>query len=312
MAIIRGGKAEYKSPELSFDAKKVRLEQTIRNLMDSEQNSLNLSEQYLGLDEAKILANCQVLHSIRALNLSDNQINNEGLLSLLESPFLEKLEYLDLGINYLSDTGFKEIVLSESVKMNSLKTLLLNDNRLSDLSLETLVQAPVFSELEFLNLDYTQVGNGMAKALCESDNLMALKTLSFERGYLNDEGMKDFIRWPGLPGLENLNLSTNKLTSEGTVLLAECGKTQLLKALALSYNLIDDVGIEALGRSPHLTHLRELKVGRNPFTEKGAIFLKNSTTLTAMKVLILYEGADNTPDLMNFSKPELLAPRDQR
>ena len=73
----------------------------------------------------------------------------------------------------------------------------------------------------------------------------------------------------------------------------------------------EDDGVEALGKSPNLSSLRELNVGRNPFTEKGAVFLKESTILTAMKVLILYEGADNTPDLVNFSKPELLAPRDQ-
>ena len=60
--------------------------------------------------------------------------------------------------------------------------------------------------------------------------------------------------------------------------------------------------------SPVLTNLVELQIGRNAFTNSGADAVFNSKTLTNLKTLVLKEGAELTPGLVNYSRPELLAP----
>ena len=135
MGIIRGGDAEYEAFEPSYKEKTEKLETIIKQLLEEKPDSLKLSGKYIATDEINIIGNYSPMKSVRSLDLSDNQINDEALKHLFESDNLSNLEHLYLQINFLTGKGLSEIAKSENVKLKNLKVLLLSENRLSDSSI---------------------------------------------------------------------------------------------------------------------------------------------------------------------------------
>ena len=135
-----------------------------------------------------------------------------------------------------------------------------------------------------------------------------VKEFHLDRGYVTDEGIKLLLEWKGLEKLEVLKLASNKLTDGGVGELSKSSRLHSIKTLDLSYNQITDRGCRELANSRIIESLDTLIISRNPFTEEGAKGLKALKNSGQLKKLILYEGVDNTPDLVNYSKPELLRP----
>lgn len=308
MAIIRGGNAEYQSSQPDFEERKIRLLEAIRAQQKENNKLLRLSGQHIATEEVAVIAQAAEVCPVEFLDLSDNQVADEALITLFESAFLEQLRELDLGVNYITDEGVKQIAASEKPGIKNLKTLALNDNRITDAGVCELVASPNFQGLGVLNLDYNKVGNPTTAAFRKSS--LKLKVLSMERCYLDDTGMADLVMWPGFAGIEELTLISNKVTDEGIKLLAASENSRGLKILRLSYNLFGDEGAKALADSKELSGLIELHVGRNSFGVAGAKALTETKTLTNLKTLILNEGAGNSPNLINFSDPDMLAPRE--
>jgi Ran GTPase-activating protein (RanGAP) involved in mRNA processing and transport len=308
MAIIRGGNAEYKSSGPSSEEKKEKLEKLIYEMVYQKLDRIELSGKYIGLDEVKILGSIKLTKEFKSLILSDNQVDNDGLMTLLDSEYLTNLESLDLGINFITDSGIKNWAELDQVRLERLKILSLNDNRLGDESISTFLLSSHATSIEILNLDYTQVGNGACKALAQSSGLTNIKELHLERGYINDEGIKDFLEWEGLEGLQVLKLTSNQLTDEGIEEISRSSRLKSIKKLDLGCNQISDKGCNALAESNIIENLDFLTLSRNPFTEEGAQKLKELKISGRLKNLILYEGVDNSPNLQNYSRPELLRP----
>ena len=308
MAIIRGGNTEYESNKLSVDEKKDKFKKIIDELVINKKDHIDFSGKYVGLEEITILAGLEVIKNFRSLKLSDNQINDEALKILLGSINFNFIEFLDLGINFLTDSGIKNWAELTEVQLKKLKVLYLNDNRLSDESISIFLKSPHSIPIEILSLDYTQVGNGVCKAFAEASSLTNLKELYLERGYIDDEGIQKLLEWKGLDRLMILNLASNKLTDKGVENLTKSSRLKSIKALDLAYNQISDAGCKALANSKMIESLETLSISRNPFTEQGAKKLKELKISGRLKNLVLYEGVDNRPDLVNYSRPELLRP----
>ncbi len=308
MAIIRGGDAEYESNKPSLDEKKEKFKKIISELAANKQDHMEFAGRYIGLEEVTAIAGLEIVKDFKGLTLSDNQIDNESLKILLESPYLKNLERLDLGINFLTDSGIKDWAQLNEVRWEKLKTLFLNDNRLGDEAISAFLMSPHAASLEILNLDYTQVGNGVCNSFAETAQLTNLKEFHLDRGYVDDEGIKKLLEWEGLEELKVLKLTSNKLTDDGVEELSKSTRLRSIKNLDLGYNQITDKGCKALADSNMIESLDTLTVSRNPFTEEGAKGLKELKNSGRLKNLILYEGVDNTPDLVNYSKPELLRP----
>lgn len=309
MAIIRGGNAEYESNDSDLAEKAAKFEEKIRARLAEDASVLKLNSQYIATDEMAVLARFTLARSLKSLDVSDNQIDDVALKTLFESPILENVEELSLGINFIADDGLLAVIRSPDVRMKNLKVLRLNDNRLTDVSVGELVKSPLFSGIKHLNIEYNKVGNATAKALAESETFMKLKILNIERGYIDDEGIRDFLKWRGLGSLVELNLSSNKLTDAGIKQLAAARNLGSLRILRLSCNLFGDEGALVLAKSPSLSGLTHLYVGRNNFGPAGAGALSESKVLANLKTLILKEGAETSPNLVNYSNPDMLAPR---
>jgi Leucine-rich repeat (LRR) protein len=310
MGIIRGGDAEYNEDGPTFEEKTVKLEETIGACLKEDPSVLKLTGKYLAMDEVQIISRSVQVKTVKILDLSDNQINDEGLKTLFESENLAGLEELHLGVNYITDQGLLDIAGATALALKNLRVLVLSDNKLTDASVSEFVKSPNFQKLEHLDVGWNEIGNGTVKAFGETGQMASLKKLELERGYIDGEGINEFIKGSVIERLEELNLSANKLRDDDIKVLASTPKLSALRVLRLSQNLIGDEGARSIAESSTLTNLTHLYIGRNAFGNVGAQAITETKTLTNLKVLMLREGVETTPDLVNYSRPELLRPED--
>ena len=310
MGIIRGGDSEYEEYEPTFEEKTAEWQKTLEPLLEAEPGSLKFSGKYISNDDVKIICNYPGVKTVRILDLTDNQINDEALPVLFESENLAQLEELYLGINFLVGKGLTDIAGSSQIKLGSLKKLVISDNRLTDTSVADFIRSKNFPNLEYLDVGWNEVGNETAKALGEATSFSALKTLILERSYIEIEGLKQMVQGDLMDQLLELNISANKLKDEDVQLFASASKWRSLKILRLSQNMFGDTGAKALGESTSLAGLTHLYAGRNYFGNEGAQAIHESKTLTNLKTLVLKEGVEEDVGLVNYSRPELLRPDD--
>ena len=310
MGIERGGDAEYEEFEPSYEEKAEKLEATLKPLLEESPDSLKLSGKYIATDEVKIIGNYSLMKSVRSLDLSDNQINDEALLNLFESDILCGLEELYLQINFLTGKGLSELAQSEKIKLKNLKVLVLSDNRLSDSSFAEMLLSSHFQNLESLDIGWNEAGNETAKSLSTTTTFSKLKKLEMERSYVDEEGFSEFIKGELADQLEELDISANKIKDESIKILAQAPKWKSLKTLRISQNRFGNEGAKALGESVSMSGLIKLYAGRNYFDAEGAQAIYESKTLKKLKTLVIKEEVDDGSGLVNYSRPELLRPDD--
>ncbi len=310
MGIERGGDAEYEEFEPSYEEKAEKLEATLKPLLEESPTALKLSGKYIATDEVKIIGNYSLMKSVKSLDLSDNQINDEALLHLFESEILSGLEELYLQINFLTGKGLSELAQSEKIKLKNLKVLVLSDNRLNDSSIAEMLLSNHFQNLESLDIGWNEAGNETAKSLSTTTTFPKLKKLEMERSYVDEEGFSEFIKGELADQLEDLDLSANKIKDESIKILAQAPKWKSLKTLRISQNRFGNEGAKALGESVSMSGLVRLYAGRNYFDAEGAQAIYESKTLKNLKTLVIKEEVDDGSGLVNYSRPELLRPDD--
>lgn len=310
MGIERGGDAEYEEIEPSYEEKAEKLEATLKPLLEENPGSLKLSGKYIATDEVKIIANYALMKSVKSLDLSDNQINDEALQYLFESDILSGLEELYLQINFLTGKGLSELAKSEKVKLKNLKVLVLSDNRLNDSSIAEMMLSSHFQNLESLDVGWNEAGNETAKVLGKTTTFPKLKKLEMERSYIDEEGFEELVKGELADQLEVLDLSANKINDKSIKILAQAPKWKSLKTLRISQNRFGNEGAKALGESVSMSGLTQLYVGRNYFDAEGAQAIYESKTLKNLKTLVIKEEVDEGSGLVNYSRPELLRPDD--
>ena len=310
MGIIRGGDAEYDEFAPSYEEKAKKLEETLKLMLDQNSKSIKLSGKYIATDEIKIIGNFLPMQSIRSLDLSDNQINDEALQHLFESEILSGLEELYLQINFLTGKGLSELAQSGKIKLKNLRVLVLSDNRLSDSSIADFLRCSHFENLVALDVGWNEAGRETAKALGKTNTFPNLKKLEMERSYVDENGIREFVLGGVADQLEELDLSANKLNDEMMKTLVEAPKWKSLKVFRVSQNRFGNAGAKALGGSVSMSGLTHLYVGRNYFDAEGAQAIYESKTLKNLKTLVIKEEVDDGSGLVNYSRPELLRPDD--
>jgi len=310
MGIERGGDAEYDDSRPTLEELAPRIEDAITSSLEVNSTTLKLSGKYYSTDEITLLAQSIQVREVLILDLEDNQMGDEALKILTESSQFLKLEVLKLGVNFITDEGIKEWANSSKVTLKNIKSLSLSDNKLTDDSLVDLVKSSNFAQLESLDIGWMEAGNKTVTAIGTSDNLPCLKKLDLERSYVDAEGIRLLIDGKVAENLEELNLAANKFGDEGVRIIAGASKLKNLKVLNLSQNMIGDDGAKAIGTSAQLSGLTHLYMGRNAFGPEGAKAIHETKILTQLKTLVLQEGVETTPDLVNYSRPELLRPED--
>jgi len=97
------------------------------------------------------------------LDLSSQNLGNEGVVRLAEAPMLGQVHGLNLGSTCMGDLGLE--ALADSLRVDRLRELYLNDNPITDAGARRLVLSPLVEQLEMLDVRYTHISREGIDAL---------------------------------------------------------------------------------------------------------------------------------------------------
>ena len=144
--------------------------------------ALHLEHCGLGPAAANSLAAAR-LTRLRALDLSENFLGDDGIERLAAAPFLERFTALDLTAVGMGDAGAQR-----------------------------LAECPSLRGLRRLRLGYNGLGDAGTAALVRSSHLTALTALDVNGNAIGDAGAQAILDAPHLRGLARLELSVNPLS----------------------------------------------------------------------------------------------------
>jgi internalin A len=285
--------------------------------------TLNLSENQIGDDGARALANLTNLasldlslnqigdHGARALanlanlanlDLSHNQIGDDGARALAN---LANLASLDLRHNQIGDDGARALsslasLSSLDLSLNqigddgaralanlaNLANLYLGDNRIGTDGARALAS---LASLSSLDLSFNQIGTDGARALA---NLASLSSLDLSDNQIGTDGARALA---SLANLAFLDLSLNQIGTDGARSLASLAS---LSSLDLSRNQIGDDGARALSS---LASLSSLDLSRNQIGDDGARALSSLASLSSLDLSRNQIGDDGARALSSLA-----------
>lgn len=261
----------------------------IKALADSphpvQLETLDLSENYIGVTGYAALANSPSLHNIKHLNLSTCPISETSMSVLTSATHmgnLERLEmascrmdadcasalaawspppplkHLDLSDNKMGDGGM--FALAGSSLLSAIRELGLRNNQITELAFEAFFGADApLRNLRTLDISNNALGKQGAHALAETQRMPRLRRLDLSQCQINVSTLDAFVRQgdaqPRFPKLKHLSLAGNGLVD------VRCGKI-LASWIQLStvthLDLRNGFGRSALielAKSPHIDNL---------------------------------------------------------
>jgi uncharacterized protein (TIGR02996 family) len=115
------------------------------------------------------------LTQLRALDLSENFLGDDGVARLTAAPFLVRFAGLDLTAVGMGDTGARR--LAESPSVRGLRRLRLGYNGIGDAGATDLVRSPHLAALTALDLNGNAIGDAGAQAVLGAPHLRGLARL---------------------------------------------------------------------------------------------------------------------------------------
>ena len=169
------------------------------------------------------------------------------------------------------------------------------EHRFND-DLQAVLASAHCPRLRTLRLNVCQLGPRGAKALADCPRLESLVHLGLVDNYIGDEGVAALAASPHLTAVRNLSIYLNHIGPAGVEALAASASLGGLEELYLGEfwpHYIGPAAGVALGRSPYLTHLRELRI-HDVIEALGAAALAQAPNLAGLTSLDLCyaEGPD--------------------
>ncbi len=192
------------------------------------------------VNPARCLASCPQLQTLLVLQLVDYQIADADLVELARSPYLHHLKKLDLLDNSIHGQGLMSLK-----EFAELEYLQLSRNQLADAGLVAL-SAVSFKKLSHLKLDFNRIGDRGISALANSPALRTLETLTANGNLIGSDGASALAASSELSKLRYLDLSNNRIGAKGAVALASSQQLGRLQQLDVSGNSIPAARTELL------------------------------------------------------------------
>jgi uncharacterized protein (TIGR02996 family) len=183
------------------------------NPLPASVNGLGFPRGVLGPAGAQALARLPLARRLDKLDLSDNEIGDEGLRVLVDPPVLEKLRVLEL-----CRAGLEEMAgfyLGAGSGLPRVERISLGGNRLGDEGVAALSQLSHLPGLHVLDLTSNQVGDRGAVWLSRSAGLARLRELNLSDNQVGPAGARALAESPHLDGLAALVLWGNPVGPEG-------------------------------------------------------------------------------------------------
>ncbi|KAG2372735.1 hypothetical protein C9374_013187 [Naegleria lovaniensis] len=201
----------------------------------------------IGKTGAKLLSKSSYLTNITKLDLENNNIEDEGVLSICESEFSRNITHLNLASNGITENGISFLTKLTS-KMVHLITL-------------------------HLDLNYITLHG--AKMIASSRVMQHLKAISFLKCYIGDEGIVDICNSEFLKNLTSLIVDSDTISEKGARMLSMASILKL-KSLSLPSCNIENNGLIVMANSSALCQLTHLDVGFNDISSEGIQAICNS------------------------------------
>ena len=216
------------------------------------------------LDDARAISQSHYLTRLRELDLSGSRMADRLVLTaILGSPYLARLRQLNLRDNHLDINAVSSL---SKVSLPSLTALDLSANPIYDASVQIIVDSPISARLTSLKLG--------------SDDLFPYANR------IHAAGADAIARSTYLESLSELELSDHFIGDWGVAALANSRNMTKLIHLGVASNgigALDESGIEAVVRSPHLAQLRTLDFRGNQLGTIGVRALLGWEQLPRMK-----------------------------
>lgn len=177
----------------------------LRSAQVHELSSLSIMGDGRIKDLAEQFASSQPLPNLTALDLSDVDLTDHGLVTLCRTP------------------------------LPRLRSLGLDKNRITAKGVRVIADHPQFSRLRQLDLSMNPIGNGGAKLLADGWYRSTLRRLDLAGCHIEDSGMLRLASEEQLPNLERLFLYGNRITDRGVKALRDLPRRRLL-TIALGRN----------------------------------------------------------------------------
>jgi len=170
---------------------------------------LNLNGNPIGDEGAARLGTSPHLMGLEALHLEHCGLGPAAVNSLVTAR-LTRLRALDLSENFLGDDGVAR--LAAATFLARFTALDLTAVGTGDGGAQRLAESPSLRDLRRLRLGYNGIGDAGAVALVRSPHLSALTALDLNGNAIGDAGARAILDAPHLRGLARLELSVNPLS----------------------------------------------------------------------------------------------------
>ncbi|KAG2379506.1 hypothetical protein C9374_006623 [Naegleria lovaniensis] len=196
------------------------------------------------------------------LNIRENFLDWNACKHLANCERLQNLTCLNISNNNISDEGLSQ--LSAGTTLTKLVALDLSGNSISSLSIEKFRCSSIFSQLTELDVSFNNLKDqGVNLLLCHNNS----------------------NNWPNLTKLVMCRIS---MTCEGARAIANSPVLKQIKYLSLSFNSIQDEGLQALSNSNHFASpslLTHLDLVGNGITNSELFNSQNFSNLTELTLL---------------------------
>jgi uncharacterized protein (TIGR02996 family) len=193
---------------------------------------LRLAGCGIGTAGAAALASVR-LPALERLDLSNNQLGDDGLAALLGGPLLSSVRHLGLSNNSIRERG--GVALAASAWSGTPETLDLSGNALGPDTLEALADSPLLAGLRQLNLRGNFNAGTAARVLARSRHARRLEALSLAGCDLSDWAAAAFAGSECPPSLHELDLRDNLLDESSLIALLTASSTPGLQRLLLGH-----------------------------------------------------------------------------
>lgn len=296
-SVLEGKQWKYQHlcTALTFFAQRMshdELEKTSKNPVLAKFTHLGFSNCRLDPQAAKILAQSPHLSGLKGLDLGGgNEIGDDGLEALTQTPWFAQLEHLDL---WSSGIGAGALQALASVPMNRLRHLNISHNKVYGAGARALAQAQGWTALDTLEAHGIRCSDAGTIALASAPWFGQLQSLSFSRNTITAPGAQALSKaFRAAQALQYLHMDVNKVGGQSVLDLIEI---ESLRFLSLKECDIDDHWVQQAANSKALGNLKELRLGANPIGIKGAKALLMSTRLKSLESLSLFQTSLGAKD----------------
>lgn len=173
---------------------------------------LDVSQNELQTEGIETLARVAELDSLRHLTLDGAWSGPAGMKPLVSSPFLVNLEKLHINSTAIGDKGIAELLTGTG--LNSLQELQAQDNGIGPEGAAALAASPIAARLKCLDLSFNRLGDAGAEALARGPVWQQLQELRLRDNEISFGGATALLASPGLEMLQILDVSANPLRGQ--------------------------------------------------------------------------------------------------